>query len=253
MRCDVLTIFPQAVESYLSVGVLGQAISEGVLDVRVHDLRRWAGNRYGQVDDEPYGGGPGMVLMASVIVPAVRELARDGDAHVILPDPRGRRFDDGVARELAIEDRLLFVCGRYEGLDERAHDLLDADEISLGDFVLAGGELATLAILEATARYVPGVVGDPASVSGDSFAAGLLDHPVYTRPREIEGREVPEVLLSGNHAAIARWRLAAAVRTTLRRRPDLLARSWSALPPSTRALAREIAGEVGLDLPAECS
>lgn len=253
MRCDILTIFPSAVEAYLSVGVLGQAIGEGVLDLRVHDLRRWATNRYGQVDDEPYGGGPGMVLMASVVVPAVRELSGAHGAHVILPDPRGRRFDDEVARGLAAKERLLFVCGRYEGLDERVHDLLGADEISLGDFVLAGGELAALAMLEAAARHVPGVVGDPESVSGDSFAAGLLDHPVYTRPREIEGREVPAVLLSGNHGAIARWRLAAALRATLQRRPDLLAETWGRLPAGTRALARDVATDLGIELPSGCS
>jgi len=252
MRCDVLTIFPAAVESYVAVGVLGQAVAAGVLDVRVHDLRRWAVNRYGQVDDEPYGGGPGMVLMASVVVPAVRELAAGTDAHVVLPDARGRRLDDAVARELARYPRMVFVCGRYEGFDERVHALLGADEIALGDFVLAGGELAAMAILEAAARYVPGVVGDPASVTGDSFHAGLLDHPVFTRPRELEGLRVPDVLLSGNHGAIARWRLEESVRATLRRRPDLLARSWGSLPEATRALAARIAGELGVELPAGC-
>ena len=149
MRCDLLTLFPAAVEPYLAVGVLGRGIAAGVLDVRVHDLRRWAINRYGQVDDEPYGGGPGMVLMAPAVVPAVRDVAASATPapHVVVPDPRGRRFDDAVARELAGRPRLLFVCGRYEGFDERAHEILAGDEISLGDFVLSGGELAALAIL----------------------------------------------------------------------------------------------------------
>lgn len=250
MRCDVLTLFPAAVESYLAVGVLGRAAAEGVLDVHVHDLRKWAINRYGQVDDDPFGGGPGMVLMAPVVVPAVREVAAlAGKPHVVLPDARGRRFDDAVARELAGHDRLLFVCGRYEGFDERVHEVLCADEISLGDFVLSGGELAALAILDAAARHLPGVVGDPASVAADSFTSLLLDHPVFTRPREFEGLPVPDVLVSGDHEAVRRWRLAAAVRLTLRRRPDLIRASWPALPPETRALVAEVAAEEGIALP----
>ena len=252
MRCDILTIFPAAVEPYLAVGVLGQAAVAGVLDVRVHDLRRWAANRYGQVDDEPFGGGPGMVLMASVVVPAVREVVGAGSARIVLPDPRGRRFDDTVARELAGEPWLVFVCGRYEGLDERVAECLAPDEISLGDFVLAGGELAALAMLEAAARHVPAVVGDPDSVSADSFASGLLDHPVYTRPRGFEGRAVPPVLLSGNHAAIRSWRLAAGLQSTLRRRLDLLVRNWPNLSTEVRALAARIADEEGIELPPEC-
>lgn len=248
MRCDLLTIFPAAVEAYLGVGVLGQAGAKGIIDVRVHDLRRWAINRYGQVDDEPYGGGPGMVLMASVVIPAVRELSADGGPHVVLPDPRGRLFSDVVARELSGEPRLLFVCGRYEGLDERVHALLGADEISLGDFVLAGGELAALAMLEATARFLPGVVGDPESVAADSFATGLLDHPVYTRPREFDGLGVPEVLLSGDHAGIAAWRQREALRSTLRRRPDLVVEHWAQLAAESRALALQLAHEEGVDL-----
>ena len=177
MRCDVLTLFPAAVEPYLAVGVLGRAAAAGVLEVRVHDLRKWAINSYGQVDDEPYGGGPGMVLMAPAVIPAVRDVrALASEPHVVLPDARGRRFDDAVARELAGYDRLLFVCGRYEGFDERVHEVLRADEISLGDFVLSGGELAALVMLDAAARHLPGVVGDPGSV-----AAGLL-HIAAARP-----------------------------------------------------------------------
>ena len=251
MRCDILTLFPGAIEPYLAVGVLGRAGVAGILDLRVHDLRRWAINRYGQVDDEPYGGGPGMVLLAPAVVPAVREVAATGGAapHVVLPDPRGRRFDDGVARELAGEARLLFVCGRYEGFDERIHEGLAADEISLGDFVLSGGELPALAMLDAIARHLPGVVGDPGSVAADSFTSGLLDFPVYTRPREFEGRAVPDVLTGGNHEEIRRWRLAAAVRLTLLRRPDLLVANWEVLPAEVRSLVATIAAEDGLVWP----
>lgn len=251
MRCDILTLFPAAVEPYLAVGVLGRGIAAGALDVRVHDLRRWAVNRYGQVDDEPYGGGPGMVLMVSAVVPAVRTVAAMAPEapHIVLPDPRGRRFDDAVARELASLDRIVFVCGRYEGCDERVHETLRADEISLGDFVLSGGELAALAMLDAAARHLPGVVGDPASVAADSFTSMLLDHPVYTRPREFEGLGVPEVLASGDHEAVRRWRLRRAVLDTLRRRPDLLARGWAGLPEEVRTLAALLAGEEGLPWP----
>ncbi|MFI5143743.1 MAG: tRNA (guanosine(37)-N1)-methyltransferase TrmD [Thermoanaerobaculales bacterium] len=251
MRCDVLTLFPAAVEPYLAVGVLGRAAVAGVLDLRVHDLRHWAINRYGQADDEPYGGGPGMVLLAPVVVPAVRDVAAMDAAapHLVLPDPRGRRFDDGVARELAGRPRLLFVCGRYEGFDERIHEILGADEISLGDFVLSGGELATLAMLDAVARHLPGVVGDPGSVAADSFTSGLLDFPVFTRPREFEARAVPEVLCGGNHEAIRRWRLEAAIRLTLRRRPDLLLANWATLAEETRALVPRVAAQEGLAWP----
>lgn len=251
MRCDILTIFPAPVEAYLTAGVLGRAATSGVLDLRVHDLRRWAINRHGQVDDEPYGGGPGMVLMASAVVPAVRELAAATPAppRVVLPDPRGRAFTDQVARELAGQPRLVLVCGRYEGFDERVHALLGADEISLGDFVLSGGELAALAILDAVSRHLPGVVGDAGSVAADSFTSGLLDHPVYTRPRSFEGHGVPDVLFSGHHEAIRRWRLEQALRLTLRRRPDLLALNWERLADETRRLARTLAAEEGLPWP----
>jgi tRNA (guanine37-N1)-methyltransferase len=252
MRCDLLTLFPAAVGPYLAVGVLGRAAVAGVLDVRVHDLRKWAINRYGQVDDDPYGGGPGMVLVAPAVIPAVREVAAlAAEPHIVLPDPRGRRFDDAVACELAGYGRLLFVCGRYEGFDERVHEILQADEISLGDFVLSGGELAALAILDAAARHLPGVVGDPGSVSADSFTSLLLDHPVFTRPREFEGLEVPDVLVSGDHEGVRRWRLEAAVRLTLRRRPDLIRAAWATLSAETRAVVVAVAAEEGIALPAD--
>ena len=233
MRCDVLTLFPAAVESYLAVGVLGRAGARGVLEARVLDLRRWAVNRYGQVDDAPFGGGAGMVLMAPVVLRAVREVMAAGgnSARLVIPDPRGRRFNDGVARELAGCAGLVIVCGRYEGFDERVFELLPADVISIGDYVLAGGELAALVILEAVSRHLPGVVGDPESVAEDSFTSGLLDYPVYTRPRDVEGLAVPEVLLSGDHAAVRRWRREQALARTRRWRPDLL-------PPTDPAAGR---------------
>jgi tRNA (guanine37-N1)-methyltransferase len=254
MRCDILTLFPAAVEAYADVGVLGRAVAAGTLEIRAHDLRHWALNRYGQVDDEPYGGGPGMVLIAPVVVGAVRAVAAMAadKPHLVLPTPRGRRFDDQVARELARERRLVIVCGRYEGFDERVHGILQPDEISLGDFVISGGELAALAMLDATARHLPGVVGDPESVAADSFTSGLLDFPVYTRPAEVEGRRVPEVLTSGHHEAVRRWRLEQAVRLTLRHRPDLLRASWRRLSEETRRLARSLAAaEGGAALPDE--
>lgn len=248
MRCDVLTLFPAPVEAYLGVGVLGRAATAGVLDIRVHDLRRWAINRYGQVDDEPYGGGPGMVLMVSAVVPAVRELLAANPAHVVLPDARGRCFDDTVARELAGHEAILLVCGRYEGFDERIHRLLQADEISVGDYVVSGGELPALTILDAVARHVPGVVGDPESVAADSFTSGLLDHPVYTRPRSFEGLDVPDVLCCGNHESIRLHRLREAIRLTLQRRPELVAARWACWSDEVRRVARDIAKESGLNL-----
>jgi tRNA (guanine37-N1)-methyltransferase len=247
MRCDILTLFPEAVTAYADVGVLGRAVAAGTLELHAHDLRNWALNRYGQVDDEPYGGGPGMVMLAPVVLAAVRAvtaMAAD-EPHLVLPTPRGRRFDDCVARELAGARRLLIICGRYEGFDERVHEILQPDEISLGDFVISGGELAALALLDAAARHLPGVVGDPGSVAADSFTSGLLDFPVYTRPAEVEGHRVPEVLTSGHHEAVRRWRLEQAVRLTLRRRPDVLRANWHSLSEETRRLARSLAAAAG--------
>jgi len=251
MRCDVLTLFPAVVEAYAAVGILGRAAATGLFEVRAHDLRRWAINRYGQVDDEPYGGGPGMVLMASAVVPAVRDIvAADArPAHLVITTPRGRRLDDAVARELAAAGRLVVLCGRYEGFDERIHEALNADEISIGDFVLSGGELAALTIIDAAARHVPGVVGDPGSVSADSFTSGLLDFPVFTRPPVFEGRAVPDVLLSGHHAQVAAWRRREAARLTLLRRPDLLRLTWPSLDAATRETLTGVARELGSDWP----
>lgn len=249
MRCDVLTLFPAAVEPYLATGILGRAGTRGLMDVRVHDLRRWAENRYGQVDDQGFGGGPGMVLLAPVVVRAVRELraSRSSGTRVVIPDPRGRRFDHDLAFEYSRLDDIILVCGRYEGFDERIFDLLSAEVVSVGDYVLSGGELPALTILDAAARLIPGVVGDPGSVVADSFVDGLLDYPVYTRPRDFEGLHVPDVLVSGDHGAVDRWRRREAVRTTLRRRPDLIVTWWSRYPEEVRSLIRLVAREEGLE------
>jgi len=245
-RCDVLTLFPAAVEAYVAVGILGKAVASGLLDVRVHDLRRWALNAYGQVDDEVYGGGPGMAIVAPVAVRAVEEVAAGEAVHVVLPDPRGRLFSQEVAQELANHQRLVFLCGRYEGFDARVGEILGADEISIGDYVVSGGELPALVILDAVARQVRGVVGDPQSVVQDSFVSGLLDYPVYTRPREFRKLSVPDLLLSGNHEAIRQFRLRQQVRLTLLRRPDLIAAHWETYPPEVVECIRQVAQELGL-------
>ncbi len=239
MQFDILTIFPELFESFRAVGVLGKAVTRGVVQLEAHDLRQWADNRWNQVDDEPYGGGAGMVLQAPPVVNAIRQLAASQPtARVIALGPRGRVLDQELARELAAEDRLLLVCGRYEGFDERIFEILDLEEISIGDYVLGGGEVAAMAVVEAVARLIPGVVGDPDSVADDSFSNGILDHPCYTRPPEFEGRRVPEVLTSGNHEVIRRWRLERAVEQSVTRRPDLVKENWERYTDEIREIVR---------------
>jgi tRNA (guanine37-N1)-methyltransferase len=222
VRIDVLTIFPGIFESPLRESLLGKAIESGVLDVRVHDIRDSTTDKHRQVDDESYGGGPGMVMKPDPVFAAVEALG-DGPKRVLLLSPAGRRLDQALVRELAEEPWLVLVCGRYEGVDERVVEGLPAEEVSIGDYVLSGGEVPALALLEAVTRLVPGVIGREESHERDSFGAeGLLDHPHYTRPAEFRGMAVPEVLLSGNHAEIERWRRAAALAKTRRNRPDLL-------------------------------
>src|SRR5439155_6650833 len=220
MRVDVLTIFPGIFESPLRESLLRKAIETGLLDVRVHDLRDHAEDRR-EVDDYSFGGGPGMVLKPEPIFAAVRSLG-DGDKRCILLSPAGRRLDQALAREISKEPWIVLICGRYEGVDERVVEGLPAEEISIGDYVLSGGELPALVLLEAASRLVPGVVGSEASLARESFEEGLLDHPHYTRPREFRGMQVPEVLVSGDHAAVERWRREAARAKTERNRPDLL-------------------------------
>ena len=220
-RIDIVTIFPDLVEHFLKGSLLGHARRDGVLDVGVRDLRAYAIDRHHTVDDTPFGGGDGMVLKCEPVVAAVEAIARPG-ARVLALCPRGRRFDQALARELAGERQIVLLCGRYAGFDERIFAITGAESISIGDYVLAGGELAALVVTEAVTRLVPGVLGNPVSPEADSFSEGLLEHPLYTRPREFRGLEAPEVLLSGNHAEIERWRAREAERLTRERRPDLI-------------------------------
>ena len=224
MRIDVVTIFPGIFESPLRESLLGRAIEAGLLDVRVHDLRDSTSDRHRQVDDESYGGGPGMVLKPEPVFAAVESLGA-GVRRTLLLSPAGRRLDQDLARELAVEPWLVLICGRYEGVDERVVEGLPAEELSIGDYVVAGGEVPALVVLEAVTRLVPGVIGRGESHEQDSFGDdGVLDHPHYTRPAEFRGMRVPETLLSGNHQEIERWRREAALEKTRRNRPDLLAR-----------------------------
>jgi len=222
VRIDVLTIFPGIFADPLRESLLGKAIADGVLDVRLHDIRDFATDKHRQVDDESYGGGPGMVMKPEPIFSAVESLGA-GKRRILLLSPAGRRLDQALVRELAEEPWLVLVCGRYEGVDERVVVGLPAEEVSIGDYVLSGGEVPALVLLEAVTRLVPGVIGQRESHERDSFGDdGLLDHPHYTRPPEFRGMRVPDVLLSGNHAEIERWRREAAIEKTRRMRPDLL-------------------------------
>ena len=224
MRIDIVTIFPAMVRAGLQEGILGRAVGSGLIDLQVHDLRDFTTDRHKVVDDTPFGGGPGMVLKAEPIFRAVEHVrdTRGTPDAVLLPSPQGRRFTQAVAEEYSRRAHLVLLCGRYEGVDERVSTALVTEEVSIGDFVLSGGELPALVIVDAVARLVPGVVGDAESVVRDSFTRGLLDHPHYTRPASLRGLDVPAVLLSGHHGEIDRWRRQQALRRTYERRPDLL-------------------------------
>lgn len=243
MHVSVVTIFPELFSGFVSTSLVGAAVERGLLSVEVKDLRGFTDDKHRCVDDEPFGGGGGMVMMAQPWLRAIDELADAGTWTVMLT-PQGRRLTDAGVRELAGRKRLLLLCGRYEGVDERVLSRVD-EEISIGDFVLSGGELPAMVVVEALSRQIPGVVGRPESVIGDSFRDGLLDHPHYTRPRQVAGLEVPPVLLSGDHREIARWRRREALRATLRKRPDLLA----AAPLSERCRIElaEVAAEEGIE------
>ena len=222
MRVDIFTIFPAIFEGPLRQSHLGRAIGAGILDVRIHDIRDFTSDRHRQVDDEPFGGGPGMVMKAEPIFAAVESLGA-GRGRTLLLSPAGRRLDQTFVRELAGEPWIVLVCGRYEGVDERVVEGLPAEEVSIGDYVLSGGEAPALVLLEAVTRLVPGVIGREESHEQDSFGPeGLLDHPHYTRPATFRDLSVPEVLRSGDHAAVDRWRREAARAKTRRNRPDLL-------------------------------
>jgi tRNA (guanine37-N1)-methyltransferase len=236
VRIDVFTIFPDMVGDFAVRSLLGKARGRGLLDVRVHDLRATTTDRHRSVDDSPFGGGAGMVLMPEPLFTAV-ELA-EPPRPLFLLGPGGRRFDQPTAKELAALDGFSLLCGRYEGVDARVRDHLVDDELSIGDFVLAGGEVAAMVVLEAVGRLVPGVMGNEASAGEESFSDGLLEYPHYTRPAVFRGWGTPEVLRSGDHARIARWRRAMSLRRTLDRRPDLIA-ARGGLTPEDRAALEE--------------
>lgn len=228
---DVITIFPEMFRDFLRESIVGIAIRGGNASVAVHDLRDWAEDRHRTTDDTPYGGGPGMVMKAEPLVAAIEAVAGPKGpgrkARVVLLSPQGRRLDQSLLDELARRartDRVVLVCGRYEGVDQRVIELAVDDEISLGDYVLSGGEVPAMAIIEGAVRLMPGVLGNPDSLISESFRDGLLEGPQYTRPAELRGLKVPEVLRSGDHAAVARWRAERAADLTTRRRPDLLGR-----------------------------
>ena len=231
MNFHVLTIFPPIFHGYLREAILARAIARGILSVQLHDIRDYAHDRHRTVDDYPYSGGPGMVMKPEPIFECVESLresaALSESAPVIHLTPQGRPFDQRVAEELSERDDLALICGRYEGVDERVRAHLVTDEISIGDYVLGGGEVAAMVVIEAVSRLLPGVVGSAESPANDSFTTGLLQHPLYTRPAVFRDWEVPEILLSGHHAEIERWRRRESLSRTLARRPDLIDR----LPP----------------------
>lgn len=240
MRIDFLTIFPGLISGVLQHSLLNQAGQKGLLEFHVHDLRDYTHDRHRTVDDEPYGGGPGMVFKPEPVFEAVEAIRQVG-VRIILPSPQGEPFSAQIAEELAGNSQLIFLCGRYEGVDERVREALVDRELSIGDFVVMGGELPSLLMTEAIVRYVPGIVGDEQSVQFDSFQESLLDFPHYTRPAEFRGLRVPEVLTSGNHEQIRIWRRKMMLRRTLERRPDLLKRSE--LTPEDQRLLAEIEEE----------
>ena len=221
MRIDILTLFPGIVEAPLAESILGRAQARGLVDIRVHNLRDWAPGRHHVTDEPPFGGGGGMILKPEPLAAAIEAL-RSEASRVILLDPAGRRFTQAVARELAQDTHLVLVCGRYEGVDERVRERLVDEELSIGDYVLTGGELPALVVIEAVTRLLPGVLGHEGAPANDSFARGLLEHPQYTRPEVFRGWAVPDVLLSGDHGRIDRWRRVMSLWRTWQRRPELL-------------------------------
>lgn len=258
MRCEILTLFPDMVRPVVSQSMLKRAQEKGLLEVRVRNLRDYTLDRHQVADDAPYGGGAGMVMKAEPIFRAVEALRREyresapGSAlRLLLPSPQGRPFTQRFAEALRDERRrLVFLCGHYEGIDERVRLGLAPEEVSIGDYILTGGELPALVMIDAAVRLIPGVLGDPESAQSESFADSLLDFPQYTRPPEVRGLTVPEVLLSGNHEAIRRWRRKEALRSTYRKRPDLLRDRL--LSDEDRRLLDDIAREEGRETPVKC-
>lgn len=241
MRFDIITLLPEIFGSVFSGGVVKKALEKGLIEVNIHDLRTFAWGRHRQVDDRPYGGGQGMVLMAEPIAKAVEKIRQEETAQVFLLSPQGKKFDFRLAEEFARFRQIILICGRYEGVDERVVQHLVTDEISIGDYILTGGEPAAFVIVDAVARYVPEVVGKIESVKQDSFLNGLLDYPQYTRPRDFRGMKVPEVLFSGNHQEVKRWRRRKSLEKTWRLRPDIL--EHDRLSPEDKKLLEEIKAE----------
>lgn len=227
MRIDVITLFPEMFQGFLSESLLGKAVERGLVQIVLHNLRDWSVGKHRQVDDRPYGGGPGMVLMVEPLVACIEAVRATSEleSHLIFLTPQGRTFHQTIAEEFSQKSRLILVCGRYEGFDQRAIDMLKPDEVSLGDFVLNGGETAAMVVIDSVCRLLPGVLGDDSSARHDSFSSGnrLLEYPQYTRPPEFRGQTVPEVLLSGNHQAIEAWRAQQSFEVTRTKRADLLA------------------------------
>jgi len=247
MRIDVITIFPDFFSSPLDYSMLARARQAEALAVEVHDLRNWATDKHKVVDDYPYGGGAGMVMKPEPLILAVEDLLSGAspDCPVILLTPQGQQFDQAKAEQLAKQEQLILICGHYEGVDERVRQSVVTEELSIGDYILTGGEPAALVVIEAVTRLLPGVLGNPNSIDSESFAGGLLEHPHYTRPAQWRGMSVPEVLLSGHHQKIGRWRHKQALRRTRQRRPELL--EQLELTEQTRELLSELEAECNQD------
>lgn len=226
MRFDVLTLFPEIFSGYMTQSLLKLAIDRSLVSIHLHNMRDWSRDKHQAVDDRPFGGGPGMVIKPEPVVEAAEDVQKQAEpaAHIVMLTPQGRQLNQKLVEELATHKRLMLLCGRYEGFDQRVSDLLEPDEVSVGDFVLNGGEVAAMTLIDTVIRLVPGVLGDEDSSRFDSFSTGsrLLEHSQYTRPREYRGLEVPEVLLSGDHTAIAKWRENNSIERTRQRRADLL-------------------------------
>lgn len=238
MRFETLSVFPEVFAPYLDASIMGRAQRAGILDFAAHDLRDWTHDRHRTVDDAPFGGGQGMLMKPAPIFEAVEALSAEGPRpHVVFFSPCGRRYDQSCAEALSHEERVLLVCGRYEGMDERAYELAD-DVFSLGDYVLTGGELAAMVVIDSVVRLLPGALGDAMSAKDESFSDGLLEYAQYTRPASYRGMDVPEVLLGGDHAKVDAWRRKSAVERTARWRPDLI--EGADLTPDELALARAV-------------
>ena len=245
MRCDVLTIFPEIINAYLNESILKRAREKKILDVKVVNIRDFASGRHKAVDDSPFGGGAGMVFKPEPIFRAMDALKEDGvPRRVVLLSPQGRPFDQSMAEDFSREEkRFVFICGRYEGIDERVNISLADEEVSIGDYVITGGELAALVVIDAATRLIPGALGDNSSIEDESFSWKMLDYPHYTRPSEFRGLKVPQVLLSGNHNEIWLWRRKEALRKTLKARPDLMKKIE--LTDEDKKLLSEISSEEG--------